>query len=216
VQPPRDAVQRLTVRRSVLEQHFLRTVETSYTFENRGATAREVCLVLHVGRYTRVTGADAVDFDTASATPMAVVRVGPRASIDRTITTVEGLDATQPLNKVRTDDLAPLVASPDLPAAEKAIAAEALARQRQLEDTRSAKEHVAAQVVASDKELERLREDMKALGGERGGAAPAEFVKRLLAAEERRAALHAEDERLAAEEDARARAVGETLARLPP
>ena len=214
--PVRDAVERLTYAPGELTEHYLRTSEADYTFGNRGGTPRAICLALHIGRNAKVTGADEVDFDAATSTPMAVMHVGPRATVARSITTVEGLSRETAVEDLSSDRLATLTASPELADADKAIALEALTRLRQLEDTRRAKLRAAGDLDSIEKELGRLREDMKALGGDRGGAAPPEFVKRLLSAEERHGALRTEGERLEAEEKTRDEAVRASLARLSP
>lgn len=212
----RDAVERLTYAPGELTEHYLRTSEADYTFSNRGSGTRAICLALHIGRNARVTGADEVDFDAATSAPMAVMHVGPRATVARSITTVEGLSRETAVEDLSSERLATLTASSDLAAADKAIALEALTRLRQLEDTRKAKLRAASDLDSIEKELGRLREDMKALGGDHGGAAPPEFVKRLLSAEERHGALRTEGERLDAEEKTRDEAVRASLARLSP
>lgn len=209
-----DATERLTYARGTLVEHFLRTLDTSYSFENRSARPRAVYLVLHIGRNAKVTGADEVDFDSASATPVAVVRVGGRVKVAREIVTVEGLSREVSLAALTSEQLAKLAASPALAARDKAVAADAVARQKELEDTRRAKKQAIEEVAAIEKELARLREDSKALGGERGAAPPAEFVKRILAAEDRHAALRKQLDALEVTEKARVENVGASLAKL--
>jgi len=211
----RDAVERLTYADGTLTEHFLRTTESPEAFENRSGHAKAVYLVLPIGPNAKVTGADAVDYDASSGHPLAVVHVGPRARVERTIATVQGLSRAVPVAQLTGEELTRVLAEPTLAPADRAAATAALAPERDVQDTRRAEARAEADLAAVDKELARLRDDAKAIGGDRGAATGSpELVKRLLAAEDRRTALRARVESLAATEKTRRDAVSAALAKL--
>ncbi len=209
-----DATERLTYVGGALLEHFRRTTDVTYLFENRSAYARAVYLSLPLGANATITGADEVDFDSTTSTPIAVTRVGPRARFEREIVTVEGLASPLPFESITAEKLAKVAASPQLAASDKAVATEALARQGALEETRRAKALATEELAAIEAELGRLREDAKAVGPERGAAAPPEFVKRLLATEDRHASALKHMDDLKTAEKTRTESVRATLARL--
>ncbi len=212
--PTIDATERLTFGGGVLLEHFRRTTDTTYVFENRSGHARAVYLTLPLGNNAKVTGADAIDFDAASSTPIAITRVGPRARVERELVTIEGLSSSVSFADITAERLAKDAASPQLAAADKAIATEAVARQGELEETRRARTRATEELAAIEKELERLREDSKAVGGERGAATPPELVRRLLAAEDRHAAARKRLDGLESELKTRTEGVRATLVKL--
>jgi hypothetical protein len=209
-----DATERLTFDAGTLVEHFLRTTDATYAFESRSGHPRAVYVAMHIDRNAKLTGADAVDYDAASSTPLAVLRVAAGKRIERAIVSVEGLSRRLALASLTAEGLATIAASSELAAGDRAIATEALARQRQLEETRKAQKQANVDLAADEKELARLREDTKALGGERGAAPPAEFVKRILAAEDRHAAARKQLEALEVEEKTRAKNVATALGKL--
>ena len=209
--PTVDTIERLTYSSGVLYEHFRRTTDTTYVFENRSGHSRAVYLTLHLETNARVTGADDLDFDSSTSIPAAVMHVGAKARVEREIVTVEGLSSNI---AVSSDALAKVAASPGLAAADKAIATEALARQGELDATMRDKAQATEGLAAIEKELGRLREDAKALGGERGAATPPELVRRLLAAEDRHALARKRVDGLEVEQKTRSASVRATLARL--
>jgi hypothetical protein len=212
--PTVDATERLTFGGGALVVHFRRTTDTNYLYENRGSRARAVYLTLPLGTNATVTGADATDYDTATSTPIAIVRIGPKARALREIVTVEGLASTVALDAITAEWLAKVAASPQLAAGDRAVATEALARQRELEESTRAQASAEGELSVIEKELERLRDDAKAVGGERDVAAPSELVKRLLAAEDRHAAARKRLDDLAAQQKTRKEGVRAALAEL--
>jgi hypothetical protein len=211
-----ETTERLTWSAATLHEHYLRTVRATYAFVNRSARPRAVYLGLAIQANARVTGADAVDYDAATSTALAVVSVAPRGRVTREIVTVEGLSRPLQVEHLTAEALARVVASPGLAAADRAVATEALARQKELEETRRVHEAAAAELDAIEKELARLRDDAKALGGERGAPPPPDLARRLLAAEDRYASARKREGALEAEEKTRAGQVPAVLARLAP
>jgi hypothetical protein len=216
--PPVEAFERLTYREGTLFEHFRRTTYTVYSLGNGGAHARAVYISLHVGANATVTGADAVDFDSAAGSALAVVNVAPKARIEREVVATEGLTSSWAVENLWPENLAEVVASPSLAPADKTIAVDLLAKQGQLDETKHAKERATGELAAIEKELERLREDAKAVGGdgEHTAAAPRELVTRLLAAEDRHAAARKQLDELTAQEKTRFDAVKATLSHLGP
>jgi hypothetical protein len=207
-----EKVERLTFVGDSLVEHFVRTTRTTWHVENRSGRARAVHVTLDLGRNATIAGADAADFDAARAKPLFVVRVEPRKAVDRLVTTTEGLSRSADAEHRTEKRLAELAATTELPAGERAIASEAVAKQRELEAARAAAAATREAIERAEKDLERYREDAKALGDKAGGAAP--IARRLVAAED---ALEAARKRLDGEEkeiQKRTEAVRATLARL--
>jgi hypothetical protein len=214
--PPVETAERLTYRDGALLEHFRRTTYTVYSLGNGGMHARAVYISLHVGSNAKVTGADAVEYDAAAESALAVVNVGPRTRIEREIVAVEGLSSSWAVGDLESEQLAKVIASPDLAPADRAIAVDALAKQGQLDETRRDKDRATEDLQAIDKDLDRLREDAKAVGGENASGAPRELVTRLLAAEDRHAAASKRLDELTAQEKTRLDALKATLSHLSP
>ena len=211
--PTVDATERLTYQNGMLLEHFRRTTDATYVFENRSGRARAVYLTLPLGTNAQVTGADEMDFDAVTSTPVAITRVGAKARLEREIVTVEGLASWIAIETLTTEKLTTIAASPHLAAADRAIANEAHLREGELEETRRARSHATDDLTAIERELERLREDARAVGGERG-ATPPELVRRLLSAEDRHAAARKHLDELETEAKTRTESLRSTLARL--
>ena len=160
----------------------------TYLFENRSAYARAVYLSLPLGPNATITGADEVDFDSTTSTPIAVTRVGPKISLRTRDRDGRGPGVNPSL---RVDHGREADEGRGVPAAgcRRQSSRDGGRRDRARSKRRGALASRATEELAAiEKELERLREDSKAVGGERGAATPPELVKRLLAAEDRHAA----------------------------
>ncbi|HEU4535149.1 MAG TPA: DUF4139 domain-containing protein, partial [Polyangiaceae bacterium] len=185
---PSEEPKRLALAGEALEEHFLRETRVAYELENRAGRPRTVYAAQRLNQNASLKGADRVDFDAGASLPVAVFVV-PRGKSQRAIVAVEGLSRKTPLDKLTADRLAQLAAAPSLQANERAAAGEAAARQRELEQARKAAEADRAEIAELEEDLDRLREHLKALGGEKGAGAGANpFVQRILAAEDRLAA----------------------------
>ena len=214
-----EATKRITFEHDVVTEHYLRTTETDYAIENRSARARAVYLALALASNAKVTGTDATDYDATSSTPVAVFRVAARKKDERHTTSVEGLTRRTPLAALGSERLTALAASADLAPADKSIALEAAQRMKELEETRKNAAQAKDEMASLDKDLARLREDLKALGGgDRAGAnsPAAPLVQRVLAAEDRHAALKKRLDALVEEAKLRTQAARGVFARAKP
>ncbi len=180
-----------SVDRSELEEHYLRTSDFAFALENRSGRARLVMLAMRLDRNAQLTGPDDVDFDPRAGRPLAVFRIEAKKKADRTAHAVEGLERRTAFASLSATWLAQVATAPSLPAGERTAAGEAAARLREAEDLGKTITQTKAQIEEADKDVQRLREDMKAFGGERAGAAaqPNPFAARVLAAEDRLTAL---------------------------
>jgi len=184
----REESKRLTLEGDQLHEHFLRTRTDSWSVENRAAAARTFYVVLDADKNAKVTGADRLDFDEASAKPIVVLTVKSKEKGARALTIVEGLSRAFNLDNLTEKAVRLLLQKATIESAELTILQQALPSVRALEAGHAA---VAAQAQASqvaERALERLREDLKALGGGSattgGSAAAAPLVKRLVEAED--------------------------------
>lgn len=215
----KDAIKRITFEHEAIVEHYLRTTISEWKLQNRSGHARSVYVSLGVVRNATVTGADALDYDTEGNHPVAVVKLGARSEGKRTVTSVEGLSRPMAVTALKSERLVQLAVEPDLSASEKATVGELAKKQKELEDAQKALDKTKADLAEVNKDTDRLREHLKAAGGEKGaGAAPggqSPFVARILAAEDRLTSLRKKLEEQDADTKARAlvvRTVAEKLA----
>jgi len=174
----------------LLVEHYLRTSDSTYAIENRSGHARSVALAMAMAQNATLSGPDAVDFDTKSARPLAVFLAGPRRKSERTVHAVEGLQRTTAFASLTAVQLERWAAASSLEGTQRSAASDAAARLREGEADGRAAAQAKADIASVEKDLERLREEMKALAGEKAGGAGANpFAARVLAAEDRLTAL---------------------------
>jgi len=215
----KDVIKRVTFANGALAVHSLRTTTSEWAVQNRSGQARKVYVGLAIVQNATITGADALDFDTESNVPIAVMNVAARGEVSRAVTTVEGLSSNTGLGQLRSETLTAVLAAPDLAPPEKATLGELEKAQLALEELQRSIDKAKADLAAVTKDTDRLREYLKAAGGEKGaagaqgGASP--FVMRILAAEDRLTALRKQLEKSEAERVVRATAVRTIAERLP-
>ncbi|RYE93703.1 MAG: hypothetical protein EOO75_03780 [Myxococcales bacterium] len=220
----RDEIKRVTASvalapngKDTLEEHFLRTTEHSIVLENRGPQPRSVYLVLPLDRNAQVTGADALDFDTAQSKPVAIFELAPRQKLERTFTSVEGLSRRTETGRLEVEALRKLAEAPALPAADRTGVRDVQARRAEQLEAERVVTTSKAELAETEREIERLRKNLEALGGDKSVRPDANpFVRRLLVAEDRLAELRrridTQDKQIAARRDA----VREALRKLEP
>jgi hypothetical protein len=208
---------RLTFLNGRLEEHFLRVSKITWELENRATAPRAFYVGLSVQKNSSIKGADALDFDEDRGRPVVIFRQAAKLKAQRAFEVTEGLSRAFRADSLTEKQLKEITAHGSLPAAELAVANEALPKARDVEAAGRAVEAVGKDISNIDADIERIREHMRALGGDKGGAGPAAgpLVKRLLDAEDRLAA--AQKRREAAEKDrtAKLEALRATLSKLP-
>jgi hypothetical protein len=210
----REEPRRLTFTEDVLEEHYLKTTEDVYVLENRSGQARTVFVGLPVVNNATVTGADRLEFDTASAKPVAVFRIEPKKKIERPMKYEEGLSRPVPLDRLTSEILAKYASSREIPEAERAAAAAAALGQKRVDETVKGIEKARADVAQLEKDLERLQGHLKAAGGKESSAAANPFTLRILSAEDRLEGLRKRAEDLEATAAAQRQAVRQALQKL--
>ncbi len=214
-----EVIKRVTFAGDAVVVHSLRTTASEWALENRSGIARRVYVSLPIVRNATVTGADALDFDTDSGQPIAIAKLEPKSTVSRTVTSIEGLSTAMGLEGLRADRLAQLLAEPELAAAERATLTDLEKAQKALEAVQKTLEKVRADMVEVTRDNDRMRENLKAAGGDKGvgaaGGGPNPFVTRILAAEDRLTALRKQLESGEAERTARVAAVRAAAERLP-
>jgi hypothetical protein len=200
----------------LLEEHYLRTSDFTYSIENRSGHPERVVLAMSINRNATLTGPDQVDYDEASSRPLAVFEVDARKTVERKAHAVEGLQRVTPFAALTAARVTEMAASPSLEAADRAAATEAAARLREGEDDAKAEAQTKAEIADLQKDLERVREEMRALSGERAGGAPQvnPFTARLVAAEDKLTALRKKLDGLQNDGKAKSEAAQAALARL--
>jgi len=199
-----------------LEEHYLHTSDLRYAIENRSGRGRALFLAMRMDSNAKLTGADDVDFDARTSRPVAIFRLEPHARVERATHSVEGLVRRTPFASLTSGWMGEAAASPSLAAGDKTAATEAAARLKEAEDDAKATEQTKAQIADADRDVTRLREDMKALSGERpvGGGQANPFAARVLAAEDRLASLRKKLEGLEIDEKNKRDSARVAMARL--
>ena len=210
----RDELQRATFDGSRLVRHFLRKRDVAYRVVNRSGTPRSLYLTLPIGANAQVQGADRLDFDAASKHPIAVFELPPQSQVERPVSTIEGLEQGQALNTLTPERLTELSQATALPAAERAALTEAIARQREAEETTKEIAKAKTEIQKTETELTRLRQHLSALGKDAGGSQNP-IVQRVIAAEDRLTAAQKRQEGLDAELEKRHDALRKVLEKLP-
>jgi hypothetical protein len=184
---------RATFDHDTLSLHYLKRADLTYEIENRGGRARSVFLALQLVRNSKVVGADAMDYDENAAQPVAIFEVGPRRKVERAVRTEEGLVRRMALTQLTTAWLRDQAARATLPAKTAQILLEAAARQFELERAREEIQKQKATMAELQGDIGRLREHLRAAGGDKGAGAR-RLVDRILAAEDRLTTLRAQSE----------------------
>ncbi len=211
-------VKRVTFQNDSLIEHSLRTTVSDWALQNRSGTARRVYVALPIVSNATVTGADALDFDDQSNNPVAIVKLAPRSDVRRTLTSVEGVSTGMGIGALRSERLTQLLAEPDLTPPEKAAITELDKAQRALEETQKTLDKTKSELVEAGKDSDRLRELLKAAGGDKpaaGGNGGGPLMTRVLAVEDRLTALRKQLETREAERMTRLSAVRTAAEKLP-
>jgi len=198
-----EEAKRLTYQHGQLSEHYVRNETSLFTIENRSGLPRSVHWVLEVVNNAKVEGPDEVTFDSSRGRPVAVFEIPARKEVVREVRTEQGLSRTTSLKAIGVELLERLANVESLPPEQRAVAKVAAERRAAVGATREKKELNTKATQEVEKDLERLREHLKALGGEIGGVAANPFVKRILAAEDRLTALRTEKQKLDQEEEER-------------
>lgn len=196
-----------------LEENFLRTVEATWDVENRSGLPRKVYVVLRLDKNATIKGADGQDYDPTAHRPLAWFAAKPKSKVAHEITTVEGLRRTFPFGLVNAPLLERLSKAKGLPSAQHDLVIEALARHKELDETKTALGKNKEETTLVEGDLTRLRDHLKALGDK--GTGPNPFVQKILQAEDKLAALRKTRATLEKEEATRREAVRKVLEKLP-
>ena len=200
-----------------LQEHYVRTSDVAYSIENRSGAPRRIFLGVDLSQNAELKGSDGVDYDTASGHPLAIFDVDPHKRVERAVHAVEGLMRGTNLTDLTAASMEAMAASPSLAPSDRSVAGEAVIRLREVEENAKATAKAKEEVAQVQKDIERLREDMKAFGGEHsagaaGGANP--FAARVLAGEDKLASLRKKLETFEADAKVRKEAVKAVLVRL--
>jgi hypothetical protein len=169
-----------------LQEHYLRTTEAIYVVENRSGQARAVYLGLPVVDNAKVTGADALDYDTATSRPIAIFRMEARQKLERAVKLEEGL--TRRWRFADSHLRAPEEARPPAPGSPRPSARRPRERWRRRPGSRRPpprSPRCRREIGKVERRISnRLERHLQALG-EKGAASASPFVQRILADEDR-------------------------------
>ena len=207
---------RLTYHNGQLAEHYVRIADEVFSIENRSGQPRSVHWVLSVVNNAKVEGPDEVVFDTVRSKPVAVFEVPARKKVERKVHTEQGLSRTTSLRAIDEALLERLGKIESLPSEQRDVVKQAALRRAEVDATKEKLEQNKKAMQEVEQDLERLREHLKALGGETGGVAVNPFVKRILEAEDRLTALRADRRKLEEEQEKRMGDVERVLEGLNP
>jgi hypothetical protein len=178
---------RITFENHRLEVHYLEIVTRELSFNNRSGRTREALVALPIGRNAQVEGADALDFESSSATPLAkfTLETG-RSKARRLVTTVALARGHNPSDV--GDEFFELHAGDErLPEATRDALRAAQARARAYRLVEASLAAISGRIAEVDQDIERIRGHLKSAGGgDAGAAGSARLVNRLLTAEDKR------------------------------
>lgn len=204
-----DEPRRLSFEKQLLVEDFVRNHQRRYTLKNRSGLARTVYLELDVVLNSKVDGADELDFDRERGRALATFRAAPSSSVERKLTIVEGLRRSTRVSSITAKQLEDLASWDKVPATDRALASAAAKHLRTAEARVKERGEASEQLKEVEQDLERLRKHLEALGEKTAGAGANPIVTRILAAEDRLAALRKKIKDLElAEQDARKLAEG--------
>lgn len=193
----KEEIKRVVASGNHLEEHFLKSTERAIVLQNRSPSSKTVYLVLKLHHNAEVTGADALDFDTEQNKPVALFELTGKQKVERVLSSVEGLSRSHDVERLSPEEIKKIAESPQVPSEEKIVLRD-LANKRAEQDENTRLIEVAASEMAElDKELDRLRKHLEALGGDKSQRPDTNpFVKRILAAEDRRSEVRTRHESL--------------------
>jgi hypothetical protein len=206
-----ETVKRVRFVGDALEEHFLRVTKATWELQNHAGLERDVYVVLHLDRNTKLEGVARQEYDTATNRPIAVFHVGAKSKLEKPVTSTEGLSRRTARSALTYARLSKLATEATLPANERAALAEIAARQKELEDAREERRKTEETIATVEKDLLRFREHLKALGDKAG---PNPFVKRIVDKEDELTALRKKQDAQAKDLEAKALAVKTALAKL--
>jgi hypothetical protein len=199
----------------VLEEDFIRSGERTFELLNRARAARTTYLTLEIVDNAQVEGADELDYDKVANKPLAVFRAEPGKKVERILHIHEGLQRSSHIDQLEAKRVKELAAIDSVPAAGRAILAEAAARLDEAEAKAKEHEETTEAVTEVEEDLKRLREHLTALGDKSGqGAGANPIVKRILGAEDKLSLLRTKLKSLDASAKDKRKAAQATLDRL--
>jgi len=211
----KDESKRLRFSGDYLEENYLRTTDETWDLGNRSGLPRTVYVVLHLDKNASIKGADGQDYDLANRKPLAYVRIGAKSKLTRDFTSVEGLRRSVPFSMIDTILLTALSTAMGLPANERGVIVEALAKSKELDDTRTELSKNRAETKQVEGDLERFREHLKAMGDKGPAPAANPFVQKILQHEEKLVALRKKRAALEKDETTHKDALRVVLKKLP-
>lgn len=192
-----ERVEKLDFVGDRLEEHFRRTKTSDWELTNRSGSTKKVYIKLQMESNGTIAGADGIDFDRTSHTPMIFFGVPAGQTVKRRTVREEGLVRRTSLSNVTASKLERIDTSSSLAAGDKSVLSKLLPLVRELETATKRSDDLKGELEGIDDEIAQLREDAKALGsaGAAGSSAQSPtqpLSANLAAAEGRRAAVRKE------------------------
>jgi hypothetical protein len=180
-------IRKLTFEQGVLEEHYLRTRERKVALVNRSTARKTVAYALtETVNNARVTGADALDYDAGTSTPLALFELEPRARLERKVVIVEAMQDRARVSELQLETIDRALKAPVLDAAARSALTAAAVHVKGLELERVRLARLNGEISHIDEDLARYREHLKAAGSS-GGPRADPLTRRIVELEAQRA-----------------------------
>lgn len=186
-----------------LRVHRRETAKTQVSFRNQTGRAQNAYLALDMVGNGKVTGADDLDFETTSSTPLGVFAVEAASQKTYSLTIVQALMAGIKTEDVKQQQVRDFIDTATLPERERDVLKRALPLLQDYEVNCVAREGLTQAISDLKAELTRAREDLKELATEETGTVPPSLVQRVFDREDRLVKMNAELRRESAEGEKR-------------
>lgn len=187
-----STVEHVDFRDGQLRVHRRETGTTELGFQNQTGRVQRAYVALDVVRNGSVAGADDLDYETTSETPLGVFSVSPGAQNDRSLVTVQALMTGTSLDELERHALDELIQTAALPQRERDVLTKAVPAFDARRVNTVAQAEVQQAIDDLKEEIGQSRSDLHDLAAEEAGAVHQSLMQRIFDKEDRLAKLTAE------------------------
>ncbi len=179
-----------------LRVHSLVTTKNRVVFENRSGAPQQAYVEMELVDNATLQGADRLDFEVATGTPLAVFDVPEGSGKERLLVSQEGIAEGTPIEGLTFDDLDALIRDTELPADERAILQKARVVLERSVAVTKATEELSTELRSVAEELERLKQTSRDMFGEQVKDKSTVMTSRMLAGLDKQRILTAKERSL--------------------
>lgn len=190
-----SAVEHVDFRDGRLRVHRRETATTELGFHNQTGRVQRAYVALDVVRNGSVAGADDLDYETTSETPLGVFSVSVGGQNERSLVTVQALMTGTPLDELERHALDELIQTTALPQRERDVLTKAVPAFDAYRANMVAQAENQQAIDDLKEEIGQSRSDLHDLAAEEAGAVHQSLMQRIFDKEDRLAKLTAEARR---------------------